>query len=279
VLYFAAVIKAEESLMMTSNILSVASRNNLDSLEHDAVAANEILLSLVSKVNVGDKREDQHLSAMLVGQLAISARYSSQKNHMLSFSELSDRAQAGISRFSGPVYQLNKARADSELPRDAQPEHLARATMATTFVNGRFRNNIGSAPNPFAGLSAQQLAMIAHDESGTFTVNESRAAALESYRREEIWRLRLVAEMLEESRSTGKISQSLKKVLAHFGALPKMEQVQYPENYARDLMAKIDLDFNYKNETSMATVAMELQSVLYQKFNSFSPIRPEERIR
>jgi hypothetical protein len=246
------------------------------------VAANEILLSLVSKVNVGDKREDQHLSAMLVGQLAISARYSSQKNRMLSFSELSDKAQAGISRFSGPVYQLNKARADSELPRDAQPEHLARATMATTFVNGRFRNNAGSEPNPFAGLSAQQLAVIAHDESGTFTVNESRAAALESYRREEIWRLRLVAEMLEESRSTGKISQSLKKVLAHFSALPKMEQVQYPENYARDLMAKIDLDFNYKNETPMATVstvAMELQSVLYQKFNSFSPIRPEERIR
>lgn len=265
--------------MMSSNILSIASRNNLDSLEHDAVAANEILLSLVSTVNVGDQREDDVLSSALAGQLAISARYSSQKNCTLSFSELSDKAQAQINRFSGPAYQLNKARADSEVPRDAQPEHLARAQMATAFVNGHFRNNAGSEPNPFAELSAQRLATIAHDESGIFTLNESRAAAFESYRREEIWRLRLVAEMLEESRSTGKISQSLKNVLAHFNAMPKMEQVQYPENYARDLMAKIDLDFNYKSETSMATVAMELQSVLYQKLNSFSPIRPDQRIR
>ncbi len=85
--------------------------------------------------------------------------------------------------------------------------------------------------------------------------------------------------MLEESHSTGKISQSLKKVLAHFNAMPKMEQVQYPENYARDLMAKIELDFNYRIETSVVTVAMELQSVLYQKFNSFSPIRPDARVR
>jgi len=265
--------------MMTSNILSVASRNNLDSLEHDAVAANEILLTLVSKLNVGDEREGEHLRSALDCQLAISARYSSQKNRTLSFSELSDKAQAGINRFSGPAYQLNKARADSEVPRDAEPEHLVRAQMATAFVNGHFRNNAGSEPNPFAELSAQQLAVIAHDESGTFTVNESRAAALESYRREEIWRLRLVAEILEESRSSGRIGQSLKKLLAHFNAMPKMEQVQYPENYARDLMAKIDRDFNYKSETSVVTVAMELQSVLYQKFNSFSPIRPEERLR
>lgn len=265
--------------MMTSNILSIASRSNLGTLEHGAVAANEILLSLVSSVNVDDQRESDVLSSALVGQLAISARYSSPKNGALSFSELSDKAKLQINRFSGPAYQLNKAQADSEAPQDADLEHWVQAQLATAFVNGSFRNNAGSEPNPFADLSAQQLATIAHDESGTFTVNESRAAALESYRREEIWRVRLVAEMLEESHSTGKISQSLKKVLAHFNAMPKMEQVQYPENYAGDLMAKIDLDFNYKSETSVATVAMELQSVLYKKFYSFSPIRPDQRIR
>lgn len=264
---------------MAGNILSIGSRDNLGALEHGAVAANEILLSIVSSVTVDDKREAGVLHSALAGQLAISARYSSQKNDTLGFAELRDKARAGINRFSGPAYQLNKSQADSEAPRGADPEHRTRAQLATAFVNGSFRNNAGGEPNPFAGLSAQQLAIVAHDESGTFTVNESRAAALESYRREEIWRVRLVAEMREESNSTGKIGQSLKKVLDHFNAMPKMEQVQYPEHYAGDLMAKIERDVNYRIETPVVTVAMELQSVLYQELNSFSPIRPDRRIR
>lgn len=55
------------------------------------------------------------------------------------------------------------------VPNTDDLELLARAKQATSLVNG-------SGSNPFKGMSRDQLALIAYDDSGTFTVNEQRAA-------------------------------------------------------------------------------------------------------
>ncbi|WP_248732112.1 hypothetical protein [Pseudomonas sp. MWU13-2517] len=66
-------------------------------------------------------------------------------------------------------YLTNKAQHDAQIPNTTNPELLARARQATGFVNG-----VDS--NPFKGLARDQLDLIVHDEGGSFTINERRAA-------------------------------------------------------------------------------------------------------
>ena len=126
-------------------------------------------------------------------------------------------------------------------PNDAASARSAAA--ATDFVNNK-------GPNPFAGLSREQLATITHDDSGTFTVNERRAASSQANREEYAWRSQVVAQAMHEYNTSGKMTNFFKSVLGHYNALPQLEQAQYPENYASDLEDKIKLDFNYFNHAA-----------------------------
>lgn len=73
----------------------------------------------------------------------------------------------------GPItdnkYFADKAAHDVETPSTSSPELLTRARQATGFING-------SDSNPFNGLARDQLSLIAHDDGGSFTINERRAA-------------------------------------------------------------------------------------------------------
>lgn len=187
----------------------------------------------------------------LAAQLATAAAYAAEKNKGLDAGALRDKAQGIIDQIIGPGYEQRKVRNDREVPATTDPAALARAKAATAFVNGRFADNVGSEPNPFAGLSPEQLATIAYDESGTFTVNERHAAWGEGYRLEENWRIQIVAKMAQEYNNTGKLTNFFKDVLEHYEQLPLMEQVQYPKDYARDLKEKIKRDFNYRDSTGL----------------------------
>jgi len=144
------------------------------------------------------------------------------------------------------LYKLDdehKTAAAKQVPAPNDAPSAQSAAAATAYVDGKARN-------PFAGLSREQLATIAQDESGTFTVNERRAAFMQAYREEEAWRSQVLAEGMREYNTTGKTTNFFKSVLAHFNDLPKLEQVLYPENYATDLEGKIKLDFNYFNHAA-----------------------------
>ncbi|KKO62660.1 hypothetical protein VM94_03658 [Janthinobacterium sp. KBS0711] len=144
------------------------------------------------------------------------------------------------------LYKLDdehKAAAAKQVPVPNDAASAQSAAAATAFVDRK-------APNPFAGLSREQLSTISQDESGTFTVNERRAAFMQAYREEEAWRSQVLAEGMREYNTTGKTTNFFKSVLAHFNELPKLEQVLYPENYAGDLEDKIKLDFNYFNHAA-----------------------------
>ncbi|MER0058600.1 hypothetical protein [Pectobacterium polaris] len=94
---------------------------------------------------------------------------------------------------------MNKVAHDGEVPKTEDPDLLVRAKQATSFVNG-------DGANPFRGMPREQLALIAYDESGDFTVNERRAAWLESYDQEQQWKRAAIAKMDEEYNRTGQVS-------------------------------------------------------------------------
>ena len=126
-------------------------------------------------------------------------------------------------------------------PNDAVSSKSAAA--ATAYLEGK-----GS--NPFAGLSREQLSTITNDDSGSFTVNERRAAYRQAHSEEEAWRAQVLAKATKEYEDSGKLTEFFKESLAHFMELPKMEQALYKEYYASDLQSKIKLDFNYFNHSA-----------------------------
>jgi hypothetical protein len=102
-----------------------------------------------------------------------------------------------------------------------------------------------SKPNPFAGLSREQLSIIANDESGSFTTNEKRAAYRQASAEEQAWRSRAVDEAMNEYHRSGKLTAFFSSALAHFEELPVTEKSLYPENYVEELREKVRIDLNY----------------------------------
>ncbi|WP_231876443.1 hypothetical protein [Azotobacter vinelandii] len=174
----------------------------------------------------------------LARQLSEAAARAEVRDMSLSYKELGQKAATLLDQIIGDSYHYNQELHDAEVPNTDDPKLLARAEQATDFVNGK-----GS--NPFKGMSRDQLALIAYDDSGTFTVNERRAAWQEAYDQEEAWRQKVVAKAEDEYNRTGKLTNFFIEVLEHYKELPAIEQAQYPSDYAARLQGMIDLDFNY----------------------------------
>ena len=114
----------------------------------------------------------------LARQLADSASRAEARDKTLSRSELADRAKVFLSEFAAEANPAIQAKHDSETPKTNDPELQARAKQATAFLVSR-RNGSGGVTNPFTGLSMEQLANIAHDDSGVLR-SVNRAAQHDS---------------------------------------------------------------------------------------------------
>jgi hypothetical protein len=187
---------------------------------------------------VSTVRPDVNISS-LANRLSKAENFSAGANSNLSHDQLGEKVQKNIERINYPLTGQNKARMAKDVPEPSDASALASASAASDYVNNL------SGPNPFAGLSREQLSMIANDESGTFTTNEKYAAYRQAYDEEQVWRSKAVAEAMEEYHGTGKLTDFFKSALEHFNELPSAEQSLYPKDYATDLQEKIDLDFNY----------------------------------
>jgi hypothetical protein len=178
----------------------------------------------------------------LAAQLAASAADAAARRQS-GAETLAHRAERLLDQILGAGYEARKQAADNEVPTTQDPALLERARQATRFVH----RGDGEEANPFAGLSVEQLTTIAYDESGTFTTNERRAAYLESYRLDQVWRRQFVAKMQDEYNRTGKVTESLKDLLAYVEELPDIERAQLPEHYTEELQSRIAADFNYRD--------------------------------
>ena len=179
----------------------------------------------------------------LAGRLSTAAEHTSERLKGLDHKALQDQLILDDRKVFYELDTAHKTTAAAQLPQPEDKASAASVTAATAFVDGK-------ASNPFAGLSREQLSTISHDESGTFTINERRAAATQAYDEERRWRQQVVSQAMQEYNNTGKMTKFFGSVLDHFNTLPPLEQATYPENYASDLQARIKLDFNYFNHSA-----------------------------
>ena len=181
--------------------------------------------------------------SLLARQLSESALRSSKREQELSRDELAAYAKKQINNFALDGYTFGKSRHDVEEPDTDDAEHLTRARQATEYVNQTI-NGSRYAKNPFAGLSQDQLALIAYDDSGGYTINERRAAWSESERIKSEWEKGVVTRCQLESAQTGRVPVFLTEVLNFYRGLPKIEQVQdcYPGDYEAELLEKIRVE-------------------------------------
>lgn len=190
--------------------------------------------------------ESSHASAVsdgtsistLAARLSKAASSTADRTNGMDYKALNAKAEQNIRSILYPFEGAQKAAMAKQLPEPNDAVSSKSASAATAYLEGK-----GS--NPFAGLSREQLSTITNDDSGSFTVNERRAAHRQAHNEEEAWRMQVIAKAVKEYEDSGKLTQFFKDSLAHFMELPKMEQALYKENYANDLRDKIKLDFNY----------------------------------
>lgn len=174
----------------------------------------------------------------LAARLSKASTSITESTNGLDHKALNAKAEKNIQTILYPFEGEQKAAAAKQLPQPNDAAATQSASAATAYLEG-------NGSNPFKGLSREQLSTITNDDSGSFTVNEKRAAHRQAHSEEEAWRMQVIAKAVQEYEGSGKLTEFFKESLAHFMDLPKMEQALYPEDYASGLADKIKLDFNY----------------------------------
>lgn len=229
----AYVLSAGTSLTGTKTAMAIG-EDQLSKTQLDI--PKTVFASQGERVSISD--EGRAALSSLADQLRIAS--SSSKNDLSSYSykELSAKAESLLDQITGPAFSNNRSIHDAEIPTPRTPERLEQAAAATDYLKGS--GDVGSkSVNPFKGMARDQLAVIAYDSSGTFTVNERRAAWMESYDQESSWREQVVRQAQEEYDKTGALRIFFKAVLDHDSGLPDIERAQYPQDYAAGLSEKI----------------------------------------
>ncbi len=162
---------------------------------------------------------DEQISS-LAKALSAAAERAELRDSQLSRSDLAVLAAKISERLFGLGYEFAKVAHDAETPDTEDPEWLARAKQATDFVNGR-------AGNPFAQLTQEQLSLIAYDEGGVFTVNERKAAAMETSRRYCEWSVYICSKISAEQQASGSSAQGLQEILSYYRSLPAIEEARF----------------------------------------------------
>jgi hypothetical protein len=174
----------------------------------------------------------------LARQLAASATRLDLLGRTLTRSQLSAKANGIVKDLTSQATPTQQAAHDAETPHTSDPDLLAKAKQATAFL-AVSRTGTGTANNPFAGLSREQLYDVVFDDSGSYTFNERTAAFTALSDQENQWRNKVSSDATTEYKTTGKLTKFYTAVLDHYNSLPAIQKSLYPENYASTLKASI----------------------------------------
>ncbi|MGE8323881.1 MAG: hypothetical protein ACN6OX_12475 [Pseudomonas sp.] len=194
---------------------------------------------------------DEQISS-LAEALSAAAERADLRDSQMSRNDLAALAARIRERLFGLGYEFGKVAHDAEIPDTEDPEWLVRATQATDFVNGK-------AGNPFAQLSQEQLSLIAYDEGGAFTVNERKAAAMETSRRYCEWSVYICDNISAERKTSGSSEQGLQEILSYYRSLPAIEEARFG-NYEVVMMTQLsssEIDWPEFNVSLIDMIANE----------------------
>lgn len=177
----------------------------------------------------------------LAHQLSESAERARVRDSTLSRQQLSDLGvEIELKLINGCVPEIQAKRA-LEVPDTDDPERLERALQATRFVANNYQAD-SSVPHPFAGLSRNQLSLILYDDSGAYTANERDAAWKSVKQIDGAWTYKVMTEGQLEKSQTGGKPDFYRECLAHYRALPKIEQAMHPIDYEATTLRWIEED-------------------------------------
>ncbi|MBX8574335.1 hypothetical protein [Pseudomonas cichorii] len=185
--------------------------------------------SIDAAAEVSSPSPDTANISILSRQLSESAARAEARDQSLTRSQLGSLASTLRAQFDAVPYF--RADAMQVLP-DAtinDPVLRERDRQAVEYVIRDMQRD-PSARNPFAGLSYEQLTVIAYDEGDTFTLHERHAAYRGAWEYEQEWRLNIGHES-QQGAFTHQPHVFHAEHLAHYRSLPLIEQAQYPEDY------------------------------------------------
>ncbi|MCS3469528.1 hypothetical protein M2401_003266 [Pseudomonas sp. JUb42] len=177
----------------------------------------------------------------LARQLSESAERARIRDGTLSRQQLGDLGREIGYKVSNGCAPEIKARRAQEVPDTDDPERLERALQATRFVANNYQAD-SRVINPFAGLSREQLTLIVYDENGGYTLNERDAAKVSIKQLERPWRERVLADAQLERSQTGGAPNFYRACVAHYRALPKIEQAMHHPDYEANNLRFIEED-------------------------------------
>nr|WP_314876624.1 hypothetical protein [uncultured Pseudomonas sp.] len=205
----------------------------------------------VGKMDPAVAEEEPQLSP-LAKQLSYAAVRAAHRDSLLSRKELAELAAQIRDRIGGANYTSAKEFYDAQKPDTDNVELLDRARHATDFINGE-----GS--NPFKGLSRDQLSLITYDESGSFTINERRAASWEADAQHQEWARYIIDKMDIERQRTGRSDEALLETIHYYDSLPRIEVAAYGnyEAMIRMQMGAVEIEWPEFNTSLLDMVANE----------------------
>lgn len=206
---------------------------------------------IVAKLDAGVAREEPQLSP-LAKQLSEASARAALRDSLLSRKELAELAAQIRDRIGGANYTSAKEFYDAQKPDTDNVELLDRARHATDFING-------TGSNPFRGLSRDQLSLITYDESGSFTVNERRAASWEADAQHQDWARYIIDKMDAERQRTGRSDDALLETIHYYDSLPRIEVAGYGnyEAMIRMQMGAVEIEWPEFNTSLLDMVANE----------------------
>ncbi|WP_226374128.1 hypothetical protein [Pectobacterium quasiaquaticum] len=139
--------------------------NSLDAVSSRYIPANTVGKSAVDAKAVASVQENNATAtnnestqvSALARQLSDAAVRAAARDAGTDRDGLGEIARSVTEKLLGANYDMNKVAHDAEVPKTEDPDLLARAKQATSFVNG-------DGANPFRGMSREQLALITYDK-------------------------------------------------------------------------------------------------------------------
>ncbi|MCF7534468.1 hypothetical protein [Pseudomonas petrae] len=185
---------------------------------------------------------DKATFSTLAAQLNESAARAEKRDAGMTHAELGQYGRNRINEFLIESREANSGTRAMEVPKTNDPELLDRAREASAFVTRTLAGD-KNAKSPFENLSRGQLNLIAFDDSGTFTLNERRAAWQGVQKMDEDWRKVAINEGVIEQARTGKATRFYNDALSYLKSLPAIEKaVSYPKGAEAIVEARIKSD-------------------------------------
>ncbi|MFJ4143379.1 hypothetical protein [Pseudomonas sp. NPDC089734] len=207
------------------------------SLSVTPILATQAPLNINKAADVSGDVSDTATVSLLSRQLSECAARAEARDQSLTRKELGHLAERLQRQFSSEPYTRSNARdvlADTSV---SDPVLMERDRQALDYVI-RDMHHAPGARNPFAGLSYEQLTLIAYDESDTFTLNERHAAYRAAWEIETQWRMKIGHDS-QQGAFTQEPHLFYAEHLAHFRSLPLIDQAQYMEDYEADTESRM----------------------------------------